>query len=295
MLGISRRAASYVWTAALVLLLLWLVYLLRTTLFVFILALLFAYLLAPLVNFLDRRLPGKRSRAVALALSFILLVGVAIMVITQIGSRAVDEADTLAKKFPDMIKTWEKPATGPAADTMTNQLLDKVRSEIAARSSGLISALPAASLKVLSLASNLLYIVLIPILGFFFLKDGSMMRQHILDMVNEGPQRVLLDEVMADVNLLLASYMRALVLLSAAAFTAYSIFFSIIGLQFGVLLAAGAALLEFIPMIGPLTAGITIVIVAALTDSNALAVLIFLLSYRVLQDYMIAPHIMGQG
>jgi len=295
MLGFSRRAASSVWTAALVVLLFCLVYLLRTTLFVFILALLFAYLLAPLVNFFDRRLPGDRSRTIALSLSYILLVGIAIVIITQIGSRAVDEANTLAKKFPDMIQHWEKPAAGPGADSLTNQILDKVRIEIASRSSGLISALPAASLKVLSLASNLLYVVLIPILGFFFLKDGSMMRQHILDMVNEGPRRVLLDEVLADVNLLLASYMRALVLLSAAAFTAYSIFFSIVGLQFGVLLAAGAALLEFIPMIGPLTGGITIVVVAALTGSNALAILIFLLSYRVLQDYVISPHIMGQG
>src|SRR5262249_52226087 len=52
---------------------------------------------------------------------------------------------------------------------------------------------------------------------------------------------------------------------------------------------------EFIPMIGPLTAGVTIVIVAALTGSSTLAVLIFLLAYRVLQDYVIAPHIMGQG
>ena len=63
MLGIDRKAARYTWTAAVVLLLLCLVYLVRSTLFVFILAVLFAYLLSPLVNLLDRFLPpAARAR-----------------------------------------------------------------------------------------------------------------------------------------------------------------------------------------------------------------------------------------
>lgn len=67
MLGIDRNAARYTWTAVSMLLLIGLVYKVRTTLFVFILALLFAYLLYPLVNFFDRAIPfralaGWRSR-----------------------------------------------------------------------------------------------------------------------------------------------------------------------------------------------------------------------------------------
>ena len=60
MLGIDRTAARYTFTAALVLLLLALVYLVRSTLFIFSLALLFAYLISPLVDIcLD---PDRRSR-----------------------------------------------------------------------------------------------------------------------------------------------------------------------------------------------------------------------------------------
>ena len=62
MLGIDSRSARGTWTAALVLLGLWLVYLVRSTLFIFMLAVLFAYLLAPLVNLLDRLLPSSRTR-----------------------------------------------------------------------------------------------------------------------------------------------------------------------------------------------------------------------------------------
>jgi len=54
-------------------------------------------------------------------------------------------------------------------------------------------------------------------------------------------------------------------------------------------------LLEFIPMLGPLTAGILIVIVSAVSGSHVLGVIIFLLAYRMFQDYVLSPHLMGQG
>jgi predicted PurR-regulated permease PerM len=67
MLGIDRHAARVTYTAVLVVVLLYLIYLIRSTLFIFILALLLAYLLSPLVNALDRLLPASRTRAPAMA------------------------------------------------------------------------------------------------------------------------------------------------------------------------------------------------------------------------------------
>ena len=59
LLGLDRNAARYTWTAVFILLLVGLLYLIRETLFIFVVALLFAYLLWPLVKLLDRRLPGR--------------------------------------------------------------------------------------------------------------------------------------------------------------------------------------------------------------------------------------------
>jgi predicted PurR-regulated permease PerM len=294
MFGIDRRAAYYTWTAVLVVLLVWLIYLVRATLFIFILALLFAYLLAPLVNLLDRFLPGRRTRTPALALAYILLVGVVILAGSQIGTRAVDEANNLAKKFPQMLQRWET-ADGSTGGTLQEQILGKLRVGITERSNELIAALPQVGLRAITVASNVIYVVIIPILGFFFLKDGRLIRQHVLDLVSDEPRRVLLDDVLADVNLLLASYMRALVLLALSTFTAYGIFFSILGVPYAVLLAALAGMLEFIPMVGTLAASLTIVIVAALEGAHVIAVLIFLLAYRLFQDYVLSPQLMRQG
>jgi predicted PurR-regulated permease PerM len=297
MLGISGKAARYTWSAVLVLLSLWLVYTVRSTLFVFIVALLFAYLLWPLVSLLDRALPGTRARGAALALSYIIFIGVMVLIGTQIGSRVVDQAQTLTKHFPDMLAKWEAPSErqSDGINDIKAQIIENVRNELARRANDLVHALPAAGIKLVSVASDLVFVVIVPILAFFFLKDSEEIRQHILGLVTEGRVRVLVDSLMEDVHRLLAHYMRALVLLSLATFTAYGIFFTILGVPFGILLAVIAMLLEFIPMIGPLTAAVIIILVAAVSSTHILAVVGFLAAYRIFQDYVLSPHLMGQG
>jgi predicted PurR-regulated permease PerM len=273
------------------------VYLVRGTLFIFILALLFAYLLSPLVNLIDRVLPTKRTRTLALILAYVIFVAVVVTIGILIGTRVVEQANSLAARFPKMVASWAQPApaASPEMNSLRAQVADKVRTEVARRSSGLIAALPQAGLRFLTVASDLIYVVIIPVLAFFFLKDGHLIRQHILEVVEDGPRRGLLDDVLADVHLLLAHYMRALMLLSFIAFAVYSIFFSIIGVPYGILLAALAGLLEFIPIVGPVVAGVAVLLVAGVIGGHIVAVLIFVVAFRCVQDYGVSPHLMGKG
>ncbi|MGB7762244.1 MAG: AI-2E family transporter [Bryobacteraceae bacterium] len=293
MLGFDQRTARSTWTAALVLLLLYVVYLARTTLFVFTLALLFAYLLAPLVNLLDRVFPARRTRTAALALTFGIVVVVAGGLGFEVGTRVVNEAAALARRFPAMVASWQQPL--PDDHSLQAQIVGRIRSELAARSSSLISELPQYGLQVLGVASNLIYVVIIPVLAFFFLKDAPTMRAHVLDLMDQGPRRALLDDVLSDVNLLLAHYMRALFLLSTVAFAAYAIFFSVMHMPYPILLAAAAGMLEYIPMLGPVTAIALILIAAGVGGVSLLPVIVFVVLFRMLQDYVVSPHLMGHG
>jgi predicted PurR-regulated permease PerM len=296
MLGINRRGATYAYSVAMVLLLFYLVYLIRSTIFIFVLALLFAYLLSPLVNLLDRFLPG-RTRTPALALAYVIFIGLSALFVIQIGTTVVEQATSLTKKFPDMLASWQQPTPSvtPAVNSLKEQLVGRLRLEVAKRSSDLLTALPQFGIEFLTVASSLIYVVIIPILAFFFLKDGRAIRDHILEIVDRGPRRDLLEDILADINLLLAHYMRALFGLSLVAFTCCSIFFSIVGVPYGVLLAAIAGMLEFIPMLGPLTSSAIILTVAAVAGSHVVAILIFLALFRLLQDYGVSPHLMGKG
>jgi predicted PurR-regulated permease PerM len=298
MIGIDRNAARFTWTVALVIALMVLVYLARTTLFVFILAVLFAYLLSPLVNLLERFFPS-RMRTAALALAYVIFVGVVGFGGFEVGSRAVSQAKSLSRNLPAQVEEWKmKPADSTTPGFVNKykvQILDGLQSEISKRSNDMFASAAEAGIRILSVASVLIYFIIIPVLGFFFLKDGRVIREHILALVEEGPRRGLLDDVLLDLDVLLAHYMRALMLLSLVAFTAYSVFFSIIGVPYGILLAGLAALLEIVPILGPAAASIIVFLVAAITGAHVIAVVIFLVAYRMFQDYLVSPHVMGRG
>jgi predicted PurR-regulated permease PerM len=297
MLGVDRSAARYTWTAAAVLLLLYLVYLLRSTLFVFALALLFAYLLSPLVELLDRAIPRQGTRTLALTLAYVIFIGVVVFLAIQIGTTVVAQAGVLAKKLPDMLTRFEQPsAVLPGAiNELKTQVVYNIKNDWATRSDQVMRSLPAAGLKFISVASNIVYVIIIPVLAFFILKDGKAIRRHILETLDGGAMRAVVDSVMSDIHLLLAQYMRALVLLALSTFTAYAVFFTVIRLPFGILLAVVGMFLEFIPMIGPLTAAAVILLVTLVSGSAFWPVLIFLVAYRMFQDYLLSPHLMSQG
>ena len=296
--GLDRRAASYTWTVLFILLLVAVVYLIREALFVFALALLFSYLLRPLVYYLDRRLPG-RSRAPALAIVYLSLVGLMIAVGIVVGSRVVLEANALALRIPELLSRLEKPVeliALPSLPTFKEAVIATLQKQFAEHSRDLLSLLPNIALGFLSHAGSLLYIVLVPILGFFFLKDGPEFRNSVLEMIAKGSRRDEIKEIAADVHLLLAEYMRALVLLAAASFAACGLFFYLIGLPYGILLAAIAFFLEFIPVVGPLAAAVAILTVAGLSGFHPLLwVLVFLAVFRIFQDYVLSPYLLSKG
>lgn len=287
MLGFDSRAARWTWTAGLVLLGMWLLYWLRSTFFLFILAVLFAYLLAPLVNLIDRLLPGKRTRTPALALAYVLVVGLVVLGAALLGSRVVQQANELARTFPNILKGWEA--------TFQNKVPDSMKTELTTRVNALIGALPGYGLQFLALLGNLIYVVIIPVLAFLCLKDGALVRAHLLGFVDPGAQRKLLDNILADMDLVLAHYMRALVLLAATSFSCNSVFLTIIGVRYSILLGVMAGALEFIPVVGPLASGLVVLLVGGASSGHWVALLGFLVVFRMFQDYVVSPHLMGRG
>src|SRR6266404_5645515 len=104
MLGIDPRAARATWTVILIGLLCLVIYSIRNTFFVFIVSLLFAYLLLPLVDFIDRVLPLKRSRTPALAIVYLVLVTGIVLAGIGIGTKVAYEANNLAQRITDFLK-----------------------------------------------------------------------------------------------------------------------------------------------------------------------------------------------
>jgi predicted PurR-regulated permease PerM len=295
MLGIDDRIARYTWTIIAILLILGIIYKIRETLFVFIVALLFASLLSPLIEYLNRRLPG-RSRTPALAIVYLLLIGLLIFGVFEIGSRVVMEADALAAKLPHLLSNLQHPASvaaGASASIRMTVLLE-VKRLIAGHAQQIFSFMPGAALKVFAVARTLFFFVLVPILSFFFLNDAEQIREFVITIAPEGARRRQLQELGEDLHVLLAQYVRALVLLAAFVFGAYALVFFLIGVPYSMLLAAIEFPLEFIPIVGPFAGFVIIVLVSAFSGYHHLIVLVgFMAIFRIFQDYMVAPRFMS--
>jgi len=299
MLGLSSRAARYTWTAALVLLLLFVTYTIRGTLFILTVSILFAYLLYPLVDFLNGHLPS-RSRAPALAIVYLALIGLLVLLGVEIGSQAAEQAASLSQRAPEFLEKMKtEPSAVPlpgAVQSLKQTAISTFQSYVYKHYNEWVAVLPKATLEVLKASSNLIYLVIIPVLSFFVLKDGRTMRDELLSLVNPGRSRELMDDILADVHIMLLQYMRALVSLCAITFVTFAIVLSLLGVPYPILLASVAFPLEFIPLIGPLIAAIVIIAVSLLAGfPHVLWVVVFLGAYRLMQDYVISPRLMSSG
>jgi len=299
MLGIDARAARAAWTVFLVALVVATAYAIRETLVVLTIALLFAYLLTPLVGLLERFTPRRISPRFALAIVYLALLGAMIALAVTVGGRIVDEANSLAARLPDLLRNREWISRLPLPyflEPVRAKIVEMLQTELDNGGKEVLPYLKTFGGHIVAGARYLIYLVLIPILSFFFLKDGRAMRRNFVDSLEAGRRRVVLDEIFEDINRLLGHYIRALVLLSVSSFVGYAIFLAASGAQYSVLLAGVAALGEFLPVVGPAAAGVLTLLVTGLSGYDHLVMFaIFWVVFRMFQDYVVSPYLMGKG
>jgi predicted PurR-regulated permease PerM len=142
----------------------------------------------------------------------------------------------------------------------------------------------------------LLWLILVPILSFFLLKDAAAIERGFIGLMPNESLRKRAHWFLLDVSRTMAAYIRAQITACIVVSILVTIGLGILGAPYPIVLGGLAGLLEFLPLIGPLTAG-TIIVGLSLTVSvkTALIVALFLTVLRIAQDYIIYPRIVGHG
>jgi predicted PurR-regulated permease PerM len=297
MLGIDRRVLQTAWTLFLFLFVLAAIYEIRKELVLFVFALFLANLLSPVVERVHWLIPPSGSRGPAAAVVYLVLIGILISLAVPIGSRIAEEATVLAKRLPAEIQQdplGRVPLPG-WLEEVRPRLDQFVRERMQQFDQDVLPMLSTAGEQVLSGIGTVLSLILIPILSFFILKDGVKIRRALVQAFDPG-SRALVSGILTDLHLLLAHYMRALLLLAIATFISYLSILSLMGVPYPLLLAGIAGALEVIPMVGPITGAAVILLVAVFSGYPHLWwVIIFLAVYRVFQDYVLSPFLMSEG
>jgi predicted PurR-regulated permease PerM len=148
----------------------------------------------------------------------------------------------------------------------------------------------------LPLLGYLPWVILIPVVAFFLLKDGKAFRRNILLTLPRGRLRGRGAELFEDINDTLAAYMRAALLACLLVGVLCTIGFVLIGVPYALLFGAVAGLLEFIPLVGPLAVALGATLVTSFHSINqALWVATFLAVLRLAQDYVVFPRLVRRG
>jgi predicted PurR-regulated permease PerM len=270
-------------------------YVARQTLMAFLFAIFFAYLMSPLVSRLEKVLHG---RVRAIAVIYLLLLGIVVLFFISMGPRIGREGARLGQSLPALAQL----SSGQIAEQLGQQhgwngkAVDLLRAYLASHSDEIAKLAQDVGLHVADVAKHAWLLVVVPLLSIFFLKDGRAFSEILLELVQSRPQRELLQGVLSDLNQMLAHFIRAQLSLAALTLLMYSGVLGVMRVPYALVLGTIGGLLEFIPVVGPLVAATIIIGVALLMGyPHWLALIVFLGVWRLIQDYVSSPRIMGHS
>ncbi|HLV87976.1 MAG TPA: AI-2E family transporter [Candidatus Sulfotelmatobacter sp.] len=296
MLLADSRTARVLITVLLFALGLGFLYVARATLIAFLFAIFFAYLMSPLVNRLEGLLRG-RGRAIAVIYACLLALVVVFFMV--VGPKVTREGGKLGQSLPVLLG---RLSSGQLATQLGEQhgwsraTTEMAQSFLVSHSEEITDLAQRAGLRIADVAKDAWLLFVVPLLSIFFLKDGRNFSDFLLSTIQSRPQREFLENVLNDLNQMLAHFIRAQLTLAALTLIVYSVVLWIMGLDYFLVLGTLGGGLEFIPVLGPLVAAVIIIGVALLTSpQHWAALLIFLVIWRLIQDYVSSPRIMGES
>ena len=286
--------------------LLWVISKITGIILLLVLSIFFAYLVSPLVEFLRRpRTILNRTisipKLVAIALAYLILLAAVLLavfvIVPTLGNQFPEFAaqaranwNSLGDKAQQLIEySRSRRMPGPVVDAF-NRAVPEVRDRVLHTITDFFSAS-------LGYIIYLPWLILIPILAFFLLKDAESFRRSALLMLPRGRWRWRGDEFFQDINSTLAAYIRAQLTACLLIGVVCSIGFTLLGLPGGLVMGFIAGVFEFVPLVGPLTVAFLAALLAMFNAGpfNAFVVLLFLGILRVIHDYAVYPKLIGQG
>ncbi len=270
------------------------------------LSFLLSYLLINIVDFLANFL---KNRAIAIGVVYIFLLGLATVaafflipaVVYQVNQLVTSTID----RTPEFLQYLAR-ALAPLEARFRAYQIDVKAMDVL---TNLVSTLPKPDPTILlnrvtdmamSTMTWLLYSISIAVVTFYFLLDGHNFKKAIIKLF---PQRLRtsLDQMSEDIDQYLLAFFKGQLVLGLAFGLVMLVVYSLLGVEYALLLSLGLGLAEILPVIGPLIGFLPAVISVALHGSNLpgnhlVQILLLSLLFSILQqikDNVVAPKYIG--
>jgi predicted PurR-regulated permease PerM len=260
----------------------------RSVLIIIGLALFIAVGLDPIVGWLVRhRVP--RWAAVATVIGCALAVAAAFLAAAI--PPLTSEATALAHQIPHYMHTLQDRNSQLGKLNVKYHLQQRLSKLVTSGGTSLVGGVLGAGELVLSTAS---FIIAVMVLSIYFLAGLPRIKVFAYQLVphSRRPRAILIgDEILAKVG----GFVLGNFITSAIAGLGTYVWLIAFGVPYPLLLAMFVALLDLIPVIGSTVAGAVVTLVALTVSLPvALATLAFYIGYRLAEDYLIVPRVMGR-
>lgn len=283
MFSLDERAGNVVTTIALFGIAAAILYLARGALLVLLLSLLFAYLLEPAVAFFQVHSGlGRKNRAWAIALVYLIGAVLVGSLGYEFGSHIVAQIKNLSGVVREILEGHSTAKAPVGLGDLWARQQDAI--------TRIIERLAASAA---SVAANAVWLLAIPILAIFFLLDGRAVAEASVEALESHGDPTRIKRILQRVDQMLAGYIRAQLALAGLSFAFYSVFMLILGFPYAIALGALGGVLEFLPAVGWVASAVAILSIGFLTHSHWIWMAVLIAVWRVVQDYVNSPRIMG--
>lgn len=283
----------------------WLLYALRMVLLLLAFTVIFCYLIAPVVDVVEQPLrfgnsSRKLPRSLAISIVYLLLIGGIILLADRVAPLLSDQLAAFADNFPSYAQQLDQYAKSleklPSRYRLPQGWRQALSDWITTTQQGAVEWLKSMVGRTVRLALFLPWLILIPVIGFFFLKDAKAVSTRFLASLPQADMRYRLTVFLREVSETLAAYIRAQLIACAVVGVIEGSGLWLLGISYPLVFAIAAAILEFVPVVGPLALGCAATLVASFhSTESAFTVASFLLVFRIIHDYAIYPRLIGAG
>jgi predicted PurR-regulated permease PerM len=292
----DRKTAQALLTALVFAIVLLFLYSAWRAIIAFLFAIFFAYLLEAPVSRFEKWFRG--SRGIAILVVYLIFIASLSIIFVIAGPPVIDEAQKLVRHTPALV---ENINSGDLAKQLgaqhgwSNKTIDEITSYLNTHKAELVSTAQRFALGFFKSLQNTWWLILVPILAIFFLKDGRKFAEKIVNSVEDARYRAVMAATIEEMNTMLGHFIRSQLILAALAIVVITAVLAAMRVPYAIALGPAAGAAEFIPVAGPIAGGLVVVAVAFMAGyDHVLALVLFLVIWRGIQDYVSSPRIMGK-
>jgi predicted PurR-regulated permease PerM len=285
---------------------LWLVVISMAVLVPFLVGILLAYLLMPLVNWFEGILPTKgkaqkAKRVISIVILFIVIIVLLVLFIAYIGSALVNASNVLIIKAPEFltmsanqITAWIKNFKGSVPDTLALQIGSFIDNLGPAAGKFIQDFVVGSMALIPGSVPTIIGFMIMPFFLFFILMDYESFQKYFYDILPPNAARHAGNILSIIVNAM-GRYLRSQIILGLIAGTMVFLGLLALRIEYAPALAAVTAITQFIPIIGPVISGLIIAIITlALAPDRILWVLLVVVIVQVLLNTVFVNWIQGK-